>query len=201
LLNFIITSLLLFSLTYPQVVGVSDTGLDDRSCYFIDPSKSKDIRRSTITDPFVDLDRRKVVQYSHLSVADTEDLTAGHGTHVAGTVAGYNEKPLSTDGQYSGVAPRAKIAFLDIATASGSLYIPPVSQQYKALETADAHICTNSWGSGFSSKGGYYANGKIDGYLYKNMDTLILFANGNSGGDGLGSVLRQASSKNVVSVG
>ena len=182
-------------------MGVSDTGLDDRSCYFIDPSEKKDIQRGLITDPFVDLDRRKVVQYSRLKPADTEDLTAGHGTHVAGTVAGYNQEPFTQNGKYSGVAPGAKIAFLDIATSSGILYIPPVSQQYKGLRKANAHVCSNSWGGKFSKGGGYYANGKTDEYLYKNMDTLILFANGNSGANGLGSVSREASSKSVVSVG
>jgi len=182
-------------------VGVSDTGLDDRSCYFIDPSEKKDIQRSLITDPFVDLDRRKVVQYSRLQKTDTEDLTAGHGTHVAGTVAGYNQEPLAKDGKYSGVAPDAKIAFLDIATSSGILYIPPVSQQYKGLRKANAHVCSNSWGSAFPIGGGFYTNGKTDEYLYKNMDTLILFAIGNSGASGLGSVLREASGKSVVSVG
>jgi subtilisin family serine protease len=183
------------------VVGVSDTGLDDSSCYFIDPSQKSDIERSLLGSPFTDFSRRKVVQYSRLKSADKEDLTAGHGTHVAGTAAGYNEMPLSKDGKYSGVAPGAKIAFLDIANEFGSLYIPPVSQQYSTLKQANARICTNSWGGMFSKDGGYYAGGKVDEYLFKNMDTLILFAAGNSGLGGLKTVSREACSKNVVSVG
>jgi hypothetical protein len=53
----------------------------------------------------------------------------------------------------------------------------------------------------FSKSGGYYAGGKIDQYLYKNMGTLVLFANGNSGMNGLQSVSREACSKNVISIG
>jgi len=184
-----------------QVVGVTDTGLDDRSCYFIDSSESSDIKRSVVSKPFTDSSRRKVVQYSHLKEADTEDLTAGHGTHVAGTVAGYNEKPLSEGGKYSGVAPNAKIAFVDIATSSGQLYIPPVTQLYSALKQAKAFVCSNSWGGRFPKSGGFYAGSKVDNYLYKNMDTLILFANGNSGLEGKQSITREASGKNVVAVG
>ena len=182
-------------------MGVADTGLDDRSCYFIDSTQKNDIKRGSVSNPFTDMSRRKVVQYSHLDKADTEDLTAGHGTHVIGTVAGYNEQPLSKNGQYSGVAPGAKIAFLDMATSSGSLFLPKVSEHYKAFAKANAFVCSNSWGGSFSKKGGYYAGGKIDGYLYKNADTLVLFANGNSGENGLGTVSREASSKNVLSVG
>jgi hypothetical protein len=108
---------------------------------------------------------------------------------------------VSRGGKYSGVAPGAKIAFLDIADASGHLFIPPVSQQYSTLRQANARICTNSWGGKFSKDGGYYAGGKIDSYLFKHMDTLILFSVGNSGLEGKRSVSREACSKNVVSVG
>lgn len=183
------------------MVGVTDTGLDDRSCYFFDSSSSSDVKRGSISQPVTDFTRRKVVQYSYLKNADTEDLTAGHGTHVCGTVAGYNEEPLSSGGKFSGVAPAAKIAFLDIASRSGALYFPSVSAQYSALKQANAHVCTNSWGGMFSKSGGYYAGGKIDQYLYKNMGTLVLFANGNSGMNGLQSVSREACSKNVISIG
>lgn len=187
-------------LVHAQVVGVTDTGLDDQSCYFVD-SSGTDIKRSIITKPYTDMSRRKIVQYSRLKDTDTEDMTAGHGTHVAGTVAGYNEQPLSSAGKYSGVAPLAKIAFLDIATSSGSLYIPPVNAQFSALKEGNAHVCTNSWGGSFSKSGGYYAGGKLDGYLFGNMDTLVLFAAGNSGEQGLKTVSREASSKNVLTVG
>ena len=180
---------------------MTDTGLDEQSCYFVDSSAKADIARSLVTSPYSDLSRRKVVQYSYLKQADTKDMTAGHGTHVAGTVAGFNMEPLTSGGKYSGVAPNAKIAFLDIASSSGSLYIPKINEQYSALRISKAHVCTNSWGGKFSKSGGYYAGGKIDDYLFKNMDTLILFANGNSGLDGLETVSREACSKNVVSVG
>lgn len=188
------------SLLVPQVVGVTDTGLDERSCYFAD-SSSSDLKRSSISSPFVDMGRRKVVQYSSMKQADASDMTAGHGSHVAGTVAGYNEQPLSSGGKYSGVAPLAKIAFLDIGSSSGSLAIPAFSEQFSALKLANAKVCTNSWGGSFSKGGGYYAGGKADDYLYTNTDTLVLFAAGNSGEQGLETVSREASSKNVLSVG
>jgi subtilisin family serine protease len=181
------------------VVGVADTGLDENSCYFYDSSGS--VKKGLVTSPITDFKRRKVVQYSRMKETDTSDLTAGHGSHAAGTVAGYNQQPLSGGGKYSGVAPTAKIAFFDLADKSGSLYIPPVTQHYTAFRQAKALVCSNSWGGAFSKKGGYYANGEVDKYLYKNMDTLIVFANANSGMDGLGTVSREASSKNVLSVG
>jgi len=68
-----------------QVVAVSDTGIDRNNCYFWDtehPTPGKDI----------DLDNRKIVQY--VPFVDDSDGSYGHGTHVAGTVAGVR----ATDG-------------------------------------------------------------------------------------------------------
>lgn len=50
--------------------------------------------RSVTNSPIVDMNRRKVVQYSHLSAADTSDVNQGHGTHVCGTVAGNNQQSV-----------------------------------------------------------------------------------------------------------
>lgn len=67
------------------MVGVVDTGLDDMSCFFIDDSGTP-TPRSTEFDPKTFPDRRKVIQY--VAYADGSDTTAGHGTHVCGSLAG-----------------------------------------------------------------------------------------------------------------
>ena len=72
-----------------QVVGVSDTGLDESSCYFYDEDNGF-IERTHLNSPKRDWGRRKVVQFTYLPEADTTDVENGHGTHVCGTVAGAN---------------------------------------------------------------------------------------------------------------
>ncbi|CAM9260527.1 unnamed protein product [Discosporangium mesarthrocarpum] len=67
-----------------EVIGVADSGLDDSSCFFRDPTKDV-IARSTITSPVTDPTYRKVIQ--HVVFGDEFDQS-GHGTHVVGTLAG-----------------------------------------------------------------------------------------------------------------
>jgi serine protease AprX len=158
-----------------QVVGISDTGLDEKSCFFNDLSGQ--VQRSLPGNPITDLARRKVVQYTHLNAADTFDVTNGHGTHVAGTVIGNNREDVFSGalmlcsrtsylfyvcnsislfmlgGKLSGVAPDARVAFMDIATASGVLYGPSVQETYPSMRKAGAMVCTNSWGGTFSGGG------------------------------------------------
>ena len=57
---------------------------------------------------------------------------------------------------------------------------------------------SNSWG------GGYFYNAyciEVDEYLYKQSDFLVLFAAGNSGGDGAGTIGAPGLSKNALTVG
>lgn len=64
-------------------------------------------------------------------------FTAGHGTHVVGSIIG-NCPRLSIE---SGVAPAAKVAFFDIGiTGSSYLKLPPMSLLLQTLYEAGARV-------------------------------------------------------------
>ncbi len=65
--------------------------------------------------------------------------------------------------------------------------------------TAGARIFSNSWGISIS----FYLDdaASSDKFMYENPDSLILFAAGNDGENGLFSVGNPAVSKNVLAVG
>ena len=99
-----------------QIVGVSDTGIDENSCFFRDSYHGKVIK-SSIDNPQVDHKNRKIVEY--ITYSDNYgDVEAGHGSHVCGTIAGscmQNDHSASSNiKKYHGIAPKAKIAFFDI---------------------------------------------------------------------------------------
>ncbi len=68
------------------MIGVADTGLDMKSCYFNDPTGN--VNPSLYSAPITDASRRKVVQYCYTTSSDAFDLVTGHGTHTCGTAAG-----------------------------------------------------------------------------------------------------------------
>jgi serine protease AprX len=114
------------------------------------------------------------------------DTSSGHGTHVAGTVAGNGD---ASAGSRAGVAPGANMIGLSVGEAvfvTGGLgglewvyeHSRPGNNPY------NIRVCTNSWGSG----GGQYdpqdsISQAINNLVYDN-NVITTFAAGNSGGNG-----------------
>jgi subtilisin family serine protease len=195
-----------------QIVGVTDTGLDMSNCYFYDPDvsalsvKSSDGSKQSST-------HRKVVQY-YCSTDCMDDATEAHGTHVAGTVAGYATKTKAYGDfvKFNGVAPLAKLAFFDIGKPSGDLAAPGdvnlnlLVKQYNV----GARIFSWSWGckaTKISSDcgGAYLSNSEqTDKFLWEYPDSMVFIANGNTGTSPEGvpsTVGAPATAKSCVSVG
>ena len=119
------------------------------------------------------------------------DTTSGHGTHCAGTVAGNGE---ASAGDKRGVAPDAWLIGLSMGEAAFTI------DEYSGLEhtyelsrpdspTQDAwniRVVTNSWGPGFpfDSLDPNDLTVQIINKLSYDNNVVVVFANGNDGGDG-----------------
>jgi len=196
-----------------QVVGLIDTGLDEDNCYFYD-SRGLIERWVYVSnaDPAsgpADLGRRKVVQYHVHPGATAGDVEGGHGTHVAGALAGRR----SSDGDFNedeigfgdGIALDAKIAFLDIGRHDGALRIYPDRRLFLPANSIGAKIHSVSWG--YRSTGYNSLTAEIDRYLYEDEDALVIVAAGNAGWDKSNntprdsSIVMPATAKNALAVG
>lgn len=178
-----------------QIVGILDTGLDMSNCYFNDPD---------VTTPYdtTNMNHRKVINYQRYK--DGTDDGGGHGSHVAGSVAGNSTKPYGDYIKYNGMAFNAKIAFFDIgdtAAGEGAIGVPDDLQTgaFDLLTPTGAFIITNSWGSSSNRYGSTCK--QSDKFMFDTPEALLLYANGNSGDSGSGTVNAPAGAKNVLSVG
>jgi serine protease AprX len=143
-----------------------------------------------------------VIQY--VSYGDSKDRSSGHGTHVAGTIAGSSDGIDSNNLKHGGHAPGAKIAFFDMEDSShpenGIIYPSPIGDYvFQAAYDAGARFHSNSWGSSFN----FYDSDTISIDNFHNVypDFLAIFAAGNDGAKGFYSVGSPAVSKNAITVG
>lgn len=177
------------------VVGISDTGIDEESCYFYDPQLGR-VPRSDIENPKTYPQYRKIVQYVNYS-GSGGDYSGGHGSHVSGTVAGHS---LGSDGSsYNGMASGAKLAFFDIGSVDSELFVPDdlAKWLFPSAYTAGARLYSNSWGGSFWYDAFCL---EVDRFLYEKDDFLVFFAGGNNGGEGYRTILSPSLSKNAVAV-
>jgi len=136
----------------------------------------------------------------------------GHGTHVTGSVLGDGSSSTSDGQDFAGMAPDAHL-YMQAVLCGSSLYPPADYENDLFLPAYDfgARVHTNSWGTG--PEGGtpnYYSSYtlKVDEAAYEMDDMVILFAMGNDGSDAnsngeidLGFMNRQATAKNILSIG
>lgn len=175
-----------------QVVAIADNGID--------------ITHEALKD--------KVIARHSYRKEGVEDLS-GHGTHVAGTVAGRTVKNWKGD-DVMGMAPNAKLISLAMISSEKPNALPTTWYNDAIQDAPTAcRISNNSWGNSFTgldSKQEPYGPDNaeiIDGWALLNPDFLVVRSAGNDGwAAGLPppfSVQAQISSwatgKNVLTVG
>jgi hypothetical protein len=172
-----------------QIVAVADSGLDTG-----DPS--------TISPDFAG----RIVATHVLSAGGDLGDNLGHGTHVAGSVAGAGfqsgadpERHQYT-GSFAGVAPEAGLVIQAFeATPEGEVIglDPDIYGLFAQAYADGARLHTNSWGEltgpitdTEAAYGGYpYQSQRADQFVWDHPDLTVFFAAGNSGTDGAAGTL------------
>ena len=154
------------------VIAMLDSGIDTELCQFKDPNFSVPFNR-------VDFRHRKIVRYETL--ADRGDPPRGHGTHVAGIVAGNALCDGCAVSMYNGHAPHAKIMMADAGEIRSPMQlIPNLRLEYVVglAKEVGASIMSNSWGFPPQGREGYRT--MFDRIAHENRDISFFFGAGNS---------------------
>lgn len=174
-----------------QVIGVADTGLDTGNLSTMHPDLKDRVKEMTA------LGRSGDASDPH-----------GHGTHVAGSIAGTG---AASGGSIKGMAPGARLVFQSVLDFQGGLGGIPedIGQVFRAAYDAGARIHSDSWGVPATQGGATYdaQAAAVDRFIWENGDMSILFAAGNDGDhnqDGridYGTVSSPGTAKNAITVG
>lgn len=162
-----------------EVAAISDTGLDS---------------------DHGDFNGRLLTIYNNFGPDNSgADANSGHGTHVAGIFLGDG----SGDSTYQGMAPATTFHFYQMEHDQsgqlarwGSLY-----DMFRHSRQQSASVQTNSWGA--ENMGGQYTSDSrsADAFMDDYGDFTVLFAAGNEGAQGAGTVSPPSTAKNVLTIG
>ena len=176
-----------------EIVTLMDSGVDYNSCFF---------RENGNLPPGPS--HRKIIDYTTFGGNVYDGCGTGHGTHVAGTIAG-DQSYITGSTQSAGMAFGAKLTVQDVGQDGfldcllGFVNVPAtLTSAFTASYGLGARVHSNSWGSTSNSYDTYAVN--VDQFMWTHPDYLIVFANGNSGPSS-GTVGSPATAKNLISVG
>jgi len=128
------------------------------------------------------------------------DDVGGHGTHVCGTIAGHmSRNGVEQEAEFNGIAPNAKLAFLDISIG-GDFLNPPSSSHnlFHPGSQAGAYVHVASWGANVGLNMYSSFSAEYDKYLFENQNMVFVVASGNFG---LNGVSFPGTAKNGITVG
>lgn len=151
-----------------ELIGVADTGID---------GSHPDFASKQVT----------AIALGRKATGDTSDPD-GHGTHVAGTIAGdgtASRDPASAPGDPSplrGIAPAADLYFQSVLDQNGGLGGLPESliDLLQPAYDAGVRVHNNSWGAYIQSRYDSMAL-DIDDFVHDHPDFLPIIAAGNEG--------------------
>lgn len=173
-----------------QIIGIMDSGVDLDNAFFYDPEHEN----------FPGPEHRKVVGYRvDGQGAFSDECVNGHGTHLAGTIAG-NADELGYSGQYNGVAPAARLSVCDIGSDCSGVLYPPASLDGALLTGLldDAGVYLLGW---YGSTNSYHIYAEqVDTFMWFHKNLLIICPVGNEG-PATASVRYPGTAKNIISVG
>lgn len=179
------------------VVSTGDAGLTTEHVMFRDSTIA-------ITDWGDYPGHRKVISYqpSAPGAVFGDILIQYHGTHTAGTVCG-DDSYWEQTSPYDGIAPKAKLYFVDVGAASSIAYPEDYNDMYElpwnGNEAGRAKLMSNSWGTGEPSHRLYTLPCRqTDEFMWNHPEFLILYSAGNVGALG---VSPPSTAKNVLSIG
>ncbi|CEP68455.1 Peptidase S8A, subtilisin-related, clostridia-2 [Moorella glycerini] len=168
-----------------EIVGLADSGLDAGSV--------SDIHADLQSTPG---QMPKVLMLKSWAGREKADDPVGHGTHLAGIIAGTG---AASNGQYRGIAPGASIYFQGLLNSGGELAPPEdLTRLFRPAYEAGVRIHVDGWGGGPNA----YRDAavQIDNFVRQYPDFLPIFGAGNSG-PVQGSLTTEANSKNALVVG
>ncbi|HEX2195937.1 MAG TPA: S8 family serine peptidase [Actinomycetota bacterium] len=136
----------------------------------------------------------------------TEEDEVGHGTHVAGIIAGTG---AASGGKIRGMAPGAKLAVIGVVKVEGSrpIVLTPANWATLLQRAVDKGAKIVNLSTGRGAFGDYdFGSLSMDEFVYEHPDVLVVVAAGNEGSapegfPGFKTVFSPASAKNVLTVG
>lgn len=184
-----------------QIVAYCDTGLNTDAPAATGAGWAV---HDLFSDPLVPLvqnvanpaHRKVALYYAPLDAqglrGDMDDAD-GHGTHIAGAIAGDAIGSSANDG----VAPGARLAVCDAARGRSFQVLSDYAGYWTPAWEAGARVHSNSWGT---SASGYSAIARQhDAFAFDRPEFLILRSVGNGGPEG--EMRAEAAAKNVLGIG